>query len=160
MTLKIAAKVDRADRDYFDDAIEPLLDRPVDRLHRRDRRRPTKSEFLGNAAALLFPIDWPEPFGLVTIEAMACGTPVIAWNCGSLPEIVDHGVTGFIVDSKRSAGRVAALSPQIDRRICAGRFRAAFRRAVRWPATTCGLVRAPDRSANGRGVPSVLTVDE
>ena len=71
MPLKIAAKVDQADQDYFDEVIEPLLDHPLRRVHRRDRRRRRRSDFLGNAMALLFPIDWPEPFGLVMIEAMA-----------------------------------------------------------------------------------------
>lgn len=99
MPLKIAAKVDRADRGYWEDVIRPML---VDNLNVEyigeisDREKP---EFLGNAAALLFPIDWPEPFGIVMIEAMACGTPVLAFRCGSVPEVIDHGVTGYIVDS-------------------------------------------------------------
>ena len=76
--------------------IEPLLDDPLIEFV-GEIGDGEKSGFLGNAAALLFPIDWPEPFGLVMIEAMACGTPVIAWRCGSVPEVVDHGVTGFIV---------------------------------------------------------------
>ena len=107
MPLKIAAKVDAADRAYFHDEIKPLLrDNPhvefVGEIG--DREKP---DFLGNAAALLFPIDWPEPFGLVMIEAMACGTPVVAWNCGSVPEVVDDGVTGRVVDSEDAA--VAAV---------------------------------------------------
>ena len=73
-----------------------------------------KSDFLGNAAALLFPIDWPEPFGLVMIEAMACGTPVIAWRCGSVPEVVDHGLSGFIVD-QRGRGGGGGGPPRSDR---------------------------------------------
>jgi glycosyltransferase involved in cell wall biosynthesis len=96
MPLKIAAKVDRADRRYFKQEIEPLLNDPliewVGEISDKD-----KDEFLGNAYALLFPIDWPEPFGLVMIESMACGTPVIAYECGSVPEVMEDGVTGFIV---------------------------------------------------------------
>lgn len=104
--LKLAAKIDGADRAYFADVIAPLLDDPliefVGEIGGSD-----KLAFLSDAAALLFPIDWPEPFGLVMIEAMACGTPVIAWRCGSVPEVVDDGVTGFIVDSEDEA--VAAV---------------------------------------------------
>jgi hypothetical protein len=88
-----------------------------------------KDEFLGNALALLFPIDWPEPFGLVMIEAMACGTPVIAWRNGSVPEVVEDGVTGFVVDSVEEAvqavGRVACLSRQVCRRVFEERYDAA-----------------------------------
>jgi glycosyltransferase involved in cell wall biosynthesis len=97
--LKIAAKVDSVDRAYFRDKIEPMLDHPlIDFIGEIGDGE--KSSFLGGACALLFPIDWPEPFGLVMIEAMACGTPVIAWNCGSVPEVIDDGVTGFIVHNE------------------------------------------------------------
>ena len=82
----------------------------------------TKAEFLGNAAALLFPIDWPEPFGLVMIEAMACGTPVIAFRGGSVAEIIDPGVTGFIVESLEEAVEAVKQIPSIDRRACHQRF--------------------------------------
>lgn len=98
MPLRVAAKVDNADKEYFARRIEPLLDGPdvefIGEIGDAD-----KAAFLGDADALLFPIDWPEPFGLVMIEAMACGTPVVAWRCGSVPEVVDDGVTGRIVDS-------------------------------------------------------------
>src|SRR5207244_4455428 len=104
--LKIAAKVDLTDRAYFLDEVEPLLRQP-DVEFIGEIGDAEKSEFLGNARALLFPIDWPEPFGLVMIEAMACGTPVIAWHCGSVPEVVEPGVTGAIVSSQDEA--VAAL---------------------------------------------------
>ncbi len=123
--LKIAAKVDAVDREYFDTRIAPLLDHPlVDYIG--EIREDQKSEFLGNARALLFPIDWPEPFGLVMIEAMACGTPVIAWNCGSVPEVIDHGVTGYIVESEEEA--LAALSNigRIDRRTVRAVFERRF----------------------------------
>jgi glycosyltransferase involved in cell wall biosynthesis len=123
--LKIAAKVDRVDREYFETRIAPLLDHPlIDYIG--EIREDQKSEFLGNARALLFPIDWPEPFGLVMIEAMACGTPVIAWDRGSVPEVIDHGVTGYIVDSEEEA--LAALSniEQIDRRTVRAVFERRF----------------------------------
>jgi glycosyltransferase involved in cell wall biosynthesis len=123
--LKIAAKVDKVDRDYFETRIAPLLDHPlIDYIGEIGDSE--KSEFLGNAQALLFPIDWPEPFGLVMIEAMACGTPVIAWNRGSVPEVVEHGVTGYIVDSEEEA--LAALSNigSIDRRTVRAVFEQRF----------------------------------
>jgi glycosyltransferase involved in cell wall biosynthesis len=108
--LKIAAKVDRLDRDYFEDEIRPMLASPnveyIGEIGEKD-----KSDFLSGAVALLTPIDWPEPFGLVMIEAMACGTPVIAFNRGSVPEIIDEGVTGFIVEDEAGAiGAVDRLS--------------------------------------------------
>jgi glycosyltransferase involved in cell wall biosynthesis len=94
--LKIAAKVDAADRDYFQTVIKPLLSSPhVEYIGEIGESQ--KSEFLGNALAFMFTIDWPEPFGLAMIEALACGTPVIARPCGSIPEVIRHGVTGFIV---------------------------------------------------------------
>ena len=109
LRLKIAAKVDRADEEYFRSAIEPLLKEPgVEYVGEINERQ--KAGFLGNALGLLFPIDWPEPFGLVMIEAMACGTPVLAFNQGSVPEIIDNGVSGYIVDSVEEAvSRVGAL---------------------------------------------------
>jgi glycosyltransferase involved in cell wall biosynthesis len=115
MPLKIAAKVDYADRHYFRDEIEPLLDDPlVEYIGEIDDAG--KAAFLGNAAALLFPIDWPEPFGLVMIEAMACGTPVIAWRCGSVPEVIDEGVTGFVVeDEDAAAAAIARIGELVQR---------------------------------------------
>jgi len=98
MELKIAAKVDKVDEEYFKEVIKPLLkSRWVEFIGEINDQE--KEEFLGKAYALVFPIDWPEPFGLVMIEALACGTPVVAWNCGSVPEIIEHGRTGFIVNS-------------------------------------------------------------
>ena len=98
LRLRIAAKVDDADERFFRERIEPLIDRrTVEFVGEVDEAR--KPGFLGNAVALLFPIDWPEPFGLAMIEAMSCGTPVIAWPHGAVPEIVDHGVSGFVVNS-------------------------------------------------------------
>jgi glycosyltransferase involved in cell wall biosynthesis len=102
LPLKIAAKVDAADRTYYENVIRPLLDDPLIE-YVGEIGDEEKSNFLGNALALLFPIDWPEPFGLVMIEAMACGTPVVAWNCGSVPEIVADGITGRIVSTDDEA---------------------------------------------------------
>jgi glycosyltransferase involved in cell wall biosynthesis len=127
MPLKIAAKVDAADRDYYKNQIEPLLrkSRPLVEFLGEIGEQ-AKNEFLGNAYALLFPIDWPEPFGLVMIEALACGTPVIAFRNGSVPEVLDDGVTGFIVDNLEQAvqavERVANLSRAECRRVFERRF--------------------------------------
>lgn len=123
--LKIAAKVDRVDEAYFREAIEPLLRGPgVEFIG--EINEAAKAKFLGEAEALLFPIDWPEPFGLVMIEAMACGTPVLAMRCGSVSEIVDQGVTGEIVDTVDEA--VAALPRVIalDRSVVRRRFEERF----------------------------------
>jgi glycosyltransferase involved in cell wall biosynthesis len=106
MPIRIAAKVDNADKEYFCKVIEPMLANPLVEFI-GEITDADKSEFLGNAKAVLFPIDWPEPFGLVMIEAMATGTPVIATRCGSVPEILDEGVTGMIVNS--ADGALAAL---------------------------------------------------
>ena len=123
--LKIAAKVDAADRTYFEEKIELLLDHPLIEFI-GEISDDQKSDFLGGAEALLFPIDWPEPFGLVMIEAMACGTPVIAYACGSAPEVIEDGLTGFIVRDDAQAiaavGRVAGL----DRRAIRRRFEERF----------------------------------
>jgi glycosyltransferase involved in cell wall biosynthesis len=127
LPLKIAAKVDNADRDYFEKEIRPLLDAPGVELIGEigDSEKPA---FLSGAIALLSPIDWPEPFGLVMIEAMACGTPVIAFNRGSIPEVVDDGVTGFVVEDEMSAigaiGHLAELPRAAVRRRFEERFTA------------------------------------
>jgi glycosyltransferase involved in cell wall biosynthesis len=127
--LKIAAKVDAADRTYFTDVIEPLLSDPlIEYIGEIDDTR--KSEFLGEAAALLFPIDWPEPFGLVMIEAMACGTPVVAWRCGAVPEIVDDEVTGFVVTSEEEAIIAVTRAIALDRRTIRGVFERRFASSV------------------------------
>jgi len=123
--LKVAAKVDRADQDYYDEQIAPMLKAQnieyVGEITDRD-----KSQFLSGAVALLVPIDWPEPFGLVMIEAMACGTPVIAFNRGSVPEIIDDDVTGFIVEDQTGAiGAVDRLA-QLSREKIRQRFEQRF----------------------------------
>jgi len=124
LRLKIAAKVDNADRTYWDTVIAPLVARHdnVDFIGEIDETR--KASFLGNARALLFPIDWPEPFGLVMIEAMACGTPVIAWNRGAVPEVVDDGVSGFIVEDEAQAVAAVGRLAKIER----GTVRSVFER--------------------------------
>jgi glycosyltransferase involved in cell wall biosynthesis len=123
--LKIAAKVDSADLTYFEEEIEPLLDHPrIDFVGEIGGAE--KSAFLGGADALLFPIDWPEPFGLVMIEAMACGTPVIAYACGSVPEVVEDGLTGFIVKNHAEAVAAVGRLPQLDRPAIRRRFETRF----------------------------------
>ena len=127
--LRVAAKVDAADRGFFETVMKPMLAAPlIDFVGEISDER--KAEFLGNATALLFPINWPEPFGLVMIEAMACGTPVIAWNCGAVPEIIDDGVTGFIVNSEDEALAAIGRAASLDRH----RVRATFER--RFAAST------------------------
>jgi glycosyltransferase involved in cell wall biosynthesis len=127
LPLRIAAKVDRADQDYFDEMIKPLLSTPgVDFIGEIGDDQ--KSEFLSGAIALLVPIDWPEPFGLVMIEAMACGAPVVAFNRGSVSEIIEDGVTGFVVEDETSAAgavrEIGALSRATVRRRFEERFTA------------------------------------
>ena len=114
--LKIAAKVDAADQRYFQDKIEPLIlgDPMIEFVGEIGDEQ--KSAFLGGADALLFPIDWPEPFGLVMIEAMACGTPVVAYACGSVPEVIEDGVTGFIVRTDEDAVEATRRAASLDRR--------------------------------------------
>ncbi|MEZ2409180.1 glycosyltransferase family 4 protein [Bosea sp. RCC_152_1] len=114
MRLRVAAKVDAVDEEYFRSQIEPLLDHPlIEFIGEIDEAQ--KGPFLGGARALLFPIDWPEPFGLVMIEAMSAGTPVIAWRNGSVPEILGDGVSGIIVDSIAEAISACERSAAIDR---------------------------------------------
>ena len=123
--LKIAAKVDRVDAAYFKSEIEPLLDGGgVEFIGEISDHQ--KTQFLGNAQALLFPIDWPEPFGLSMIEAMACGTPVLAFRCGSVPEIIEDGITGAIVETMEEA--IAALPHvmALDRKMIRQRFEQRF----------------------------------
>ena len=114
MPVRLAAKVDKVDREYFEQIIKPMLNTPgVEFIGEISDDQ--KSEFLGNAAGMLFPIAWQEPFGLAMIEAMACGTPVIASRCASVPEIVDDGVTGFIVDTEEQAAEAATRLGHLER---------------------------------------------
>jgi glycosyltransferase involved in cell wall biosynthesis len=124
--LKIAAKVDRADQDYYDELIRPMIEGSALVEYIGEISDREKSEFLSGAFGLLLPIDWPEPFGLVMIEAMACGTPVIAFNRGSAPEIITDGVTGFIVEDETSAVAAVDRLSQLSRPAIRKQFEARF----------------------------------
>lgn len=113
--LKMAAKVDDANKEYFEAVVKPLLDTELVEFI-GEIGEAEKNEFLGNALAMLFPIDWPEPFGLVMIESMACGTPVLARRCGSVPEVMKDGVSGYIFDEVDEAVKLLDRIDQIDRR--------------------------------------------
>jgi len=123
--LKIAAKVDLVDKHYFSKTIQPLLKQPnIEFIGEINDIQ--KQNFLGNASALLFPINWPEPFGLVMTETMACGTPVIAYNRGAVPEVVEHGVNGFIVNTQQEAINAVGQLDTIDRQQCRRAFEQRF----------------------------------
>jgi glycosyltransferase involved in cell wall biosynthesis len=125
MRLRIAAKVDSADREYYETVIQPLLDDPsiefVGEIGESE-----KNEFLGNAYAFIFPVCWPEPFGMVMIESMACGTPIVAFPRGSVPEVIDEGVTGYMVESVEGAVEALERVSALDRRLCRARFEERF----------------------------------
>jgi glycosyltransferase involved in cell wall biosynthesis len=126
--LKIAAKIDKIDEDYFRSDILPLIDgSSVEFIGEINEHE--KTRFLGDAAALLFPIDWPEPFGLVMIEAMACGTPVLAFRCGSIPEVIEDGITGKVIDSEEEATAALTEILSYDRRAVRQRFEERFTNA-------------------------------
>jgi len=125
LPLKIAAKVDRVDREYFAGKIQPLLSHPnVEYIGEIDEHQ--KSDFLSDALGLIFPIDWPEPFGLTMIEALACGTPVVARPCGSVPEIIRDGVTGFIAEGVEDLVRAVHRLPELSRSACREEFERRF----------------------------------
>jgi glycosyltransferase involved in cell wall biosynthesis len=127
--LRVAAKVDPADQLYFERHIRHRMRHPlVEWVGEIDDAQ--KNDFIGNARALLFPIDWPEPFGLVMIEALACGTPVVAYACGSVPEVIEDGRTGFIVHNQEQAIAAARRIDAIDRRQCRLRFEERFTAAI------------------------------
>jgi glycosyltransferase involved in cell wall biosynthesis len=115
--IRIAAKVDKADLEYFEKEIEPMLDHPLVTFVGEIGEH-AKNDFIGNAKAFLMPVDWPEPFGLVIIESLACGTPVIAYGHGAIPELLDDGVTGFVVNDQEQAIAAARRIGQIDRAAC------------------------------------------
>jgi glycosyltransferase involved in cell wall biosynthesis len=143
--LRLAAKVDKVDQGYFDEVIQPMLDHPlIEFIGEIDEGQ--KSAFLGGARALLFPIDWMEPFGLVMIEAMSAGTPVIAWRNGSVPEIIEEGRNGLIVDSMDMAveavGRATVMDRSVVRRSFERRFTVA-RMAGNYVAVYEDLVGKP-----------------
>jgi glycosyltransferase involved in cell wall biosynthesis len=124
MPLKIAAKVDRADQAYWEAKIRPMVEGNSDVEFIGEIGESDKARFLGGAIALLFPIDWPEPFGLVMIEAMACGTPVIAYRRGSVPEVIEENVSGFLVNTVEEAVAAVCRIQNVDR----VRVRAEFER--------------------------------
>jgi glycosyltransferase involved in cell wall biosynthesis len=151
LPLKIAAKVDDVDRQYFENVVEPLLNHPLVE-YLGEIGEGEKQEFLGNARALLFPINWPEPFGLVMIEAMACGTPVIALRRGSVPEVLDHGRTGFIVNDLDDAVAAARRIDDISRRRCREVFEDRFtatRMASDYVELYSALLQARQRPMTG-----------
>jgi len=176
LPLKIAAKVDRVDEEYFHTVIEPLLAQPgIDYVGEIDDH--AKSRFLGDARALLFPIDWPEPFGLVMIEAMACGTPVLAFNRGAVAEVIDAGVTGYVVDSVGEAickvGSVLALDRgqvrrRFEERFTASRmtrdylslYAALIEKRAGTPATRSGLRRVPNGADGANERPAAAGLRE
>src|SRR5215218_4269888 len=153
MPLRIAAKVPRGEQGYFKEKLEPQIDGKHVQLSGEVNDR-TKQQFLANAAALLFPIDWPEPFGLVMIEAMACGTPVIAFRSGSVPEVIDDGITGYVVDDEEQAVQAVKRLGELDRRRVRERFEERFtagRMAADYIAHYQSVVhgRAPSNSDKG-----------
>ena len=125
MPIRVAAKIDKVDREYFECKVKPLMDHPlveyIGEIGEKD-----KQKFLGDAYALMFLIDWPEPFGLAMIEAMACGTPVIAFRRGSVPEVIDQGVTGFIVNSLDEAVEAIPQAGDLNRNVCRKIFEERF----------------------------------
>jgi glycosyltransferase involved in cell wall biosynthesis len=166
LPLKIAAKIDAVDRGYWDETIAPLIARHPNVEYVGEITDSQKSAFLGNASALLFPIDWPEPFGLVMIEAMACGTPVVAFRSASVPEVIDDGLSGFIVKDVDEAVAAVARLATLDRAAIRARFETRFtveRMARDYLAiyrALPGLPEAPDDSSEHllRGAGLVLRV--
>jgi glycosyltransferase involved in cell wall biosynthesis len=140
LPLRIAAKVDRVDRDYFETRIRPLLDQPgIEFIGEIGEHE--KANFLGGAIALVFPIDWPEPFGLVMIEAMACGTPVVAYGGGSVLEVIDQGLTGVVVSDIDDAAAGVKKAAGFDRSLVRARFEQRFT-AARMAADYLAIYRA------------------
>jgi glycosyltransferase involved in cell wall biosynthesis len=148
--LKIAAKVDRVDREYFKTTVEPLLGQ-ADVEFIGEIREDQKQEFLGNAAGLLFPIAWREPFGLVMIEAMACGTPVIAFENGSVPEVLEDAVTGFIVHSEDQAVEAVRRIGMLDR----ARIRSEFERRFTAQRMAQNYLKLYERLVQARRLPAL-----
>jgi glycosyltransferase involved in cell wall biosynthesis len=160
MPLKIAAKVDRADREYYECKIKPLLANPhVEYIGEITEHQ--KAEFLGNAYAHLFPIDWPEPFGLALIEAMACGTPTIAFHCGSVPEVITHGLTGLVVNNMQEAVNAVAEVSTLNREACRREFETRFtasRMAQDYVRLYEAMLSPKSLSTDTREIDSLLTL--
>jgi glycosyltransferase involved in cell wall biosynthesis len=162
LPLRVAAKVDSADAAYFEREIRPLMNSPG-LVFQGEINESEKSDFLGNALALLFPIDWPEPFGMVMIEAMACGTPVIAWNNGSVGEVIEPGVSGFIVESEDEAIAAVRGVVQIDRRQVRRSFERRFSAAVmarKYEAVYQALVASQPLSAKTTSMPLMVAAEK
>jgi glycosyltransferase involved in cell wall biosynthesis len=151
LPLRIAAKVDPADRDYYNSEIEPLLDHPLIEFIGEISDQ-EKNAFVGNALALVCPYDWPEPFGLVLIEALACGTPVLAYRRGSIPEIIEDGETGFVCENLGEMVEVTGRITTIDRRRC----RAAFEERFTADRMARDYVALYERILDAHAVPRVL----
>lgn len=156
LPLRIAAKVDFADRGYFENVIEPLLKHATNVEFIGEINDAQKSEFLGNALSLLFPINWPEPFGLVMIEAMACGTPVIAFNRGSVAEVIEDCATGFVVESVDEAANAVARLSTIDRAV----VRASFERRFSIEVMAAGYEAAYESVLSAGAAPHHLAPDD
>jgi glycosyltransferase involved in cell wall biosynthesis len=148
MPLKIAAKIDKYDQEYFDTCVQPELS-SADMEFLGEIGYPEKNQFLGEAAALLFPIAWPEPFGIVMIEAMACGTPVIAYPFGSVPEIVRDGVGGRVVSDLQSAVDAVRNIDDLDRR----KVRKYFEQHFTAPRMTQDYLKIYERLVRGKKAP-------
>jgi glycosyltransferase involved in cell wall biosynthesis len=156
--LRIAAKVDPADKLYFEREIRPLMGHPLIEFV-GEIGDEQKNDFIGMARALLFPIDWPEPFGLVMIEAFACGTPVVAYGMGSVGEVMQDGVTGFVVHDQQQAIRAAARIDTVDRRRCRQVFERRFTAAA-MAARYARVYRALIDTRNDRRDPEALAEDD
>lgn len=152
--IKIAAKVDKADQDYFEKDIKHLLEHPLVEFI-GEINETQKSDFLGQAECLLFPIDWPEPFGLAMIEAMACGTPVIAFRNGSVPEVLKDGISGYIVNSIPEAIDALKLIPQLSRKAIRKEFEINFS-AERMAKDYVDIYKKLIAEANGKNITPIL----
>ncbi len=160
MPLKIAAKIDPVDQIYWDTVIAPMVASHRNVEYIGEIGDDQKSDFLGNASALLFPIDWPEPFCLVMIEAMACGTPVIAWSNGSVPEVVEEGVTGFVVRTEEGALTALERLSELDRATVRTRFEQRFSTTVMAAAYDCLFQELGDTPTRRKGNRSPVDKDK
>ncbi|RPJ11811.1 MAG: glycosyltransferase family 4 protein, partial [Deltaproteobacteria bacterium] len=159
--LKVAAKIDKDDIEYYEEKIKPLLDNPLVEFIGEINER-EKKDFLGNALALLFPIDWEEPFGLVMIESMACGTPVITFARGSVPEVMRDGVSGYLVHDVEGAVKAVAKVPSLSRQGCRKYFEERFlaeRMAADYLTIYERLIDAADKGTRATRRPIPCTSD-
>jgi glycosyltransferase involved in cell wall biosynthesis len=163
MPLKIAAKIDKKDLEYYETKIKPMIAAYPGAEFIGEIGEADKNDFLGDAAALLFPVDWPEPFGLVMIEAMACGTPVVAFRCGSVPEVMRDGVSGYVVDTVDEAVAATARVVELPRERCRAYFEQRFlarRMAADYAHVYAELAQgARRRSGRGRTAIGLAAID-